>query len=310
MTEWIVIRDTVYPIDHEDDRWAARLGACQAEGEQPMTRTTLPALRVLNWGLGQDSTTIALLAEHGEIPPFDAIIWADTQQEPQEVYETIEWVMPLLTPPVYRVTAGDLGAAILSSSMYDSDKTRWTIGQPPFWVKTPSDTPGASLHRACTRDYKVLPIRRKIRELLGLRPGQHVPKDTVVHQSLGFPLDELGRTYCSPYPWLVNTFPLIDLRMRKHDCARWLAQHRYPIPPKSSCTFCPYHSNAYWRRMRDTQPAEWTKTIAFEAALHQGKLPGVRGTPYVHKSMVPLPLAPIDEPETGQQELFCFACNT
>jgi hypothetical protein len=52
-------------------------------------RTTAPTLRILNWGLGQDSTTIALLAEHGEIAPFDAIIWADTQQEPEEVYATL-----------------------------------------------------------------------------------------------------------------------------------------------------------------------------------------------------------------------------
>ena len=169
---------------------------------------------------------------------------------------------------------------------------------------------GAPLHRLCTRDFKRTPIRHKLRELLGYPFPARLPKGVLVEQAIGFPLDELGRTFCSDVQWIVNTFPLIDQCMRKHDCARWLTAHGYPIPPKSSCRFCPYHNNAYWRRMRDTQPDEWRQTVAFEAALHQGKLPGVRGIPYVHKSMVPLPMAPIDEPETGQEELFCFACNT
>lgn len=277
-------------------------------------RSTKPALRILNWGLGQDSTTLALLAEHGEIAPFDAIIWADTQQEPAEVYETMEWVLPLLTPPVYRVTAGDIGASVLEASR--STSTRWAEGQPPFWVRNAPNTAyasadrGAPLSRNCTRGFKTIPIRRKLRELLGYPLPARIPKGAWIEQAIGFPLDELGRTFCSPVKWLVNTFPLIDQRMRKHDCARWLTAHGYPIPPKSSCRFCPYHSNAYWRRMRDTQPEEWRQVVAFEAALHQGKLPGVRGIPYVHKSMMPLPVAPIDEPETGQEELFCFACNT
>ena len=281
-----------------------------------MRRLTPPALRILNWGLGQDSTTIALLAEHGEIPPFDAIIWADTQQEPAEVYATLEWVMPLLTPPVYRVTAGDIGVSVLDASRAPATSTIWAQGQPPFYVRNvpnadyPTADRGAPLARTCTRMFKVRPIRRKIRDLLNLGPRTRVPKGVWVEQAIGFPLDELGRTFCSPVQWLVNTFPLIDQRMRKHDCARWLTAHGYPIPPKSSCRFCPYHSNAYWRRMRDTQPDEWQQAVAFEAALHQGKLPGVRGIPYVHKSMVPLPMAPIDEPETGQEELFCFACAT
>jgi hypothetical protein len=284
-----------------------------------MRRRLPPALRILNWGLGQDSTTIALLAEHGEIAPFDAIIWADTQQEPQEVYETLEWVMPKLTPPVYRVTAGDLGAdflAVAQRHAHGEALTAGQYGQPPFWVKNDPNLvyatadSGGQLWRKCTQDYKITPIRRKIREILGVHPTGRLPRGVWVEQCIGFPLDELGRTFCSDVQWIVNTFPLIDLRMRKRDCVRWLTDHGYPVPPKSSCIFCPYHNDAYWRRMRDTQPATWQQAIAFEAALHQGKLPGVRGTPYLHKSMVPLPMAPIDVPESDQQELFCFACNT
>lgn len=284
-----------------------------------MKRDTPPALSVLNWSWGGDSTTIALMSHHGELPPFDVIISADTQSEPDEVYGTVEWVSAILQVPIYRVSKGNLGEDILKVAQEHAEGKNITaghVGQAPFWVKndpnmhyTTADS-GGQLWRKCTHDYKIVPIRQKIRELLGVKATGRLPNSLWVQQAIGFPLDELGRTFCSDVKWITNTFPLIDKRMRKSDCHRWLQAHGYPIPPKSSCTFCPYHSNAYWRRMRDTQPHEWAKTIAFEQALHRGRLPGVKGTPYLHKSMVPLPMAPIDEPETGQEELFCFACNT
>lgn len=285
----------------------------------PVRRTTPPTLRVLNWGWGQDSTTLALMAHHGEIPPFDAILSADTQAEPDEVYNTVEWVQGILDVPIYRVTAGDLGADTLAVARAYASGTMMAAGQhgqPPFWVKNAPNldyaTPdsGGKLWRNCTHDYKIVPIRRKIREILGVKATGRLPQGVWVEQAIGFPLDELRRTFCSDVQWITNTFPLIMKGMRKRDCAKWLTNHGYPIPPKSSCTFCPFHSNAYWRLMRDTQPHEWAKACAFEAELHKGKLPGVRGIPYIHKSMVPLPLAPIDEPDTGQEELFCYACNT
>jgi hypothetical protein len=270
-------------------------------------RNTNPALRVLNWGMGQDSTTILLMSHHGELPPFDAVLVADTQQEPVEVYETMKWVMALVQVPIYRVTVGDLGAACLGYLRNNPPASRPQI---PFYVAG-SNGKASPLRRGCTEAYKIKPIRKKLRELLGIAPQKHIPKTCWVEQAIGFPLEELGRTFCSDVAWISNTFPLIDKRMRKHDCERWLRDHGYPTPiPKSSCRFCPYHNNAYWRRMRDTQPKDWAKTVAFEAALHRGKLPGVRGTPYLHRSMVPLAMAPIDELETGQEELFCFACNT
>jgi hypothetical protein len=285
-----------------------------------LRRTTPPTLVVLNWGWGQDSTTIALMSKHGDLPPIDVILSADTQSEPDEVYGTVEWVSALLDVPVYRVTAGNLGEDVLRIATEHAAGKAFTAGhtgQPPFYVKNDptkdyaTAVRGGVLWRKCTHDYKIVPIRRKLRELLGVKPTGRLPKDVWVQQWIGFPLEELGRTFCSDVQWITNTFPLIEKRMRKADCERWLRAHGYPAPlPKSACRFCPYHTNAYWRRQRDTQPHEWAKTLTFEAALHRGKLPGVRGIPYLHKSMVPLALAPIDEPETGQEELFCFTCNT
>jgi hypothetical protein len=287
---------------------------------QSLRRTTPPVGRFLSWGMGRDSSAVALMSFHGELPLLDGIIAADTGWEPAEVYKTLAWVREIVSAriPVYVVQAGDLGRDILDASARHAQGQRLTAGlsgQPPFWVKNDPNkayataVSGGKLWRKCTADYKVVPIRRKIRELLGVKVHGRLPKGMWVEQWIGFPRDEVWRTFCSDVQWITHTFPLIlPMQMSKRDLPAWFATHGYPVPAKSSCLFCPFHTNAYWRDMRDRRPQEWTKTVAFEQALHRGTLPGVRGIPYLHRSLLPLPLAPIDEPDTGD-ELFCMHCK-
>jgi hypothetical protein len=271
--------------------------------------------------MGRDSTALALMSFHGELPLLDAIIAADTRWEPAGVYHTLAWVREIVSTkiPVYVVSAGNLGEDVLESAAQHAQgkgMAAGRCGQPPFYIKNARNltyataVSGGKLWRECTVDYKIIPIRRKIRELLGYAPVGRLPQDVWVEQWIGFPRDELARTFCSDVQWITNTFPLIlPLQMSKRDLVAWYAAHHYPLPPKSACLFCPFHANAYWREMRDTRPDEWEQTLQFEARLHQGKLPGVRGAPYLHKAMVPLHLAPIDEADTGQEQ-FCLTCAT
>lgn len=260
--------------------------------------------RFLSLGAGLDSFTLYMLSNDGVLPRLDGAIFADTMAEPLYVYEMLEWLRQHGSIPIYRVSAGDYRAYLRGMASGDLTPSQAQI-YPPFHIKTATGERGAPLHRRCTEHYKIRPIKRQLRVLVGtpIKP---------VEQWIGFTLDDLGRTFCSGVQWITNVFPMIlPLRMRRRDCVTWLTARGYPIPKKSSCTFCPYHSNAYWREMRDTRPDEWAHTVAFEAQLHLGQLPGVRGTPYLHRSLVPLPLAPIDEPETGQADLFtCMHCHT
>ena len=275
--------------------------------------------RVLSLGAGVDSATLLLLSEHGELPRLDAAIFADTMAEPQGVYETLEWLTTATSIPIYRTMKGNLYDDILEIAEVHRQGVQMHAGQhgqPPFYVRNDPNTDystavsGGTLWRKCTKDYKIGPIRRKVRELCGLK-ATGTPKGLQVEQWIGFFLDDMGRTFCSDVKWITNVFPLIlPLRMRRRDCVKWLQGHGYPVPPKSSCIFCPYHRNSYWREMRDNRPEEWARAVSFEERLHAGKLPGVRGTPYLHRAMVPLPMAPIDEPDIGQEALFCMHCAT
>ena len=43
--------------------------------------------RIISLGAGVQSTAVALLAVHGEIPPVEHAVFADTGWEPKEVYD-------------------------------------------------------------------------------------------------------------------------------------------------------------------------------------------------------------------------------
>lgn len=66
-------------------------------------------LRVLSLGAGVQSTTLALMAAHGEIGPMpDCAIFADTGWEPAAVYEHLAWLRsPNVLPfPVHIISGG------------------------------------------------------------------------------------------------------------------------------------------------------------------------------------------------------------
>lgn len=132
-----------------------------------MTRTIPPALRVLSLVAGLDSTTLLLMSEHGELPRLDAAIFADTQAEPQHVYDTLEWLTAAVTIPILRISQGNLEADMLTKAASGTAKSQ---NYPPFFVRKDDGNKGAPLHRRCTSDYKIMPIRRAIRALLGIGP--------------------------------------------------------------------------------------------------------------------------------------------
>jgi hypothetical protein len=145
--------------------------------------------------------------------------------------------------------------------------------------------------RQCTAEFKIQPIQRKVRELLGLHKGQRGPKEIAAHQLIGISTDEMVRMKNSTIPYIQNRWPLIELGMSRRDCLAWMERHGYRMPSKSSCTFCPYHDDAMWRDIRDNDPASWAQAIEVDAHLRSGNsraAEGMRGQLYVHRSCVPL----------------------
>ncbi|HEY0919083.1 hypothetical protein [Devosia sp.] len=185
-------------------------------------------LRVLSLGAGVQSTTLALMVAHGIIGPMpDCAVFADTGWEPQAAYRHLVWLMaPGVLPfPVHVVSAGDLLADLLAGAR---GQRRASIPADTRTVTPPGtvvplvgeDGQGgtvvvgtrvlpagrvaiAMIRRQRTGDCKVVPIRRKVRDLAGIA-GRRSPTVAMAEEWLGISLEEAARMKPSVEGWQVN----------------------------------------------------------------------------------------------------------
>lgn len=109
--------------------------------------------------------------------------------------------------------------------------------------------------------------------------------------------------------WQVNRWPLIEKQMTRRDCLAWLKRHDYPMPPKSACIGCPFHSDAVWRQMRDGDAAAWADAVFVDRAIRAG-FRGIRGEVYLNRSAVPLDEADLSTAaDHGQLDLWPNECE-
>jgi len=175
--------------------------------------------------------------------------------------------------------------------------------RPPFFTLS-----GGMLRRQCTQDFKIRPIQREQRRLLGLVPHQRWPLHVSIEQWIGISLDEEQRCRASRVPAISHRWPLIELRMTRADCLKWMRGRGFPQPAKSACTFCPYHDDAMWRDMKLNDPESFADAIAVDEAIRSGMAGPKRPVSdqwFVHRQRIPL--AQVDlrtAQEAGQAAMF------
>lgn len=264
-------------------------------------------LQILSLGAGVQSTTVLLMSIAGELEPLDAAIFADTGWEPVAVYKHLDWLEARAIEagiPVHRVTAGNIREDALDAEH--------RFASMPLFVKNEAGRTGM-IRRQCTKEYKLTPIRSKVRQLLWENGRERAV------QWIGISLDEAHRMRDADRKYIArNYYPLVDHRMTRHDCLRWLAARGYPEPPKSACIGCPFHGDSQWRRLRDEAPEDWADAVQFDEQIRQGNVrlrkdgqtDLLRGQAYLHRSL--LPLAQVDLStlaDHGQGELFGQECE-
>jgi len=272
---------------------------------------------VLSLGAGVQSSALALMAAHGEINPMpDFAVFADTGAEPIEVYEWLETLTELIKRaphpyPVHIVEKGDLTVEQL--------KVRVSLGKgkkpegetyikkliPMFGRKPNGETIGA-IGRSCTEDYKILPIRKFIRDTCCIKRGQ---KEATVTQWIGISWDEIQRMKNSRVDWMQHRWPLVEQRIDRISCIKWMVDNGYPIPPRSACYYCPFHSDTEWRRLRDDDPVHFQKAVEFDHELRNQFIkhdPVMKMEVYLHNSCKPLDQVDFDNDEDKGQQVWDF----
>jgi hypothetical protein len=239
-----------------------------------------PQLRILSLGAGVQSSAVLLMACEGELPGLDAAIFADTGWEPPEVYEHLEHV---LMP-----RAKTAGIPLIVTRKYEDGRdVRSRPWEMPLFI-TNSEGEAGMIRRQCTSRFKITPVRKVIRELLG-----DVRLETeMVEQWFGISFDEMQRMRDSDARFIRHHYPLVDLRMSRADCSAWLARHDVDAP-RSACIGCPFHSDAEWLAIK-RKPAQWAEAVAVDAALRgpdrirDGALKDFTGEAFLHPSRIPL----------------------
>lgn len=265
-------------------------------------------IHIISLGAGVQSSTMALMAAAGEITPMPrCAVFADTQAEPAYVYKWLDWLENQLPFPVKRVTAGSIIEDVFTLRMKKDNSGFYVHSNIPAFVIGKDGSDGM-IPRQCTTNFKIEPLRKAVRKIAKVPRGC---KDVRVVQWIGISLDEVSRMKESRDAWSVNRWPLVEMKMSRHDCLRWMETKGYPKPPRSACFFCPYKSDAEWRRLKSEEPHLFARAALFERGFQHIKAAGgLGGLPFLHASRKPLDQVDFStEEQKGQINLFNNECE-
>jgi hypothetical protein len=261
-------------------------------------------LVIISLGAGVQSSTMALKAACGEFPRPDCAIFADTGYEPKSVYNYLDYLKDILPYPVHIVRKGNIKDDMLNSI---DNGTRFPTA--PFFTKNADTGKKGMLRRQCTNDYKIQPIRKKIRELCNVGYRKHFPKDQYVEQWIGISTDEVMRMKPARDKYIYNRHPLIEAKLNRQDCINWLKEKKLLLPEKSACIVCPYHNDAYWHFMKTKRVEEFADAVEFDKKIRTG-LRKIRDQLFLHRSCLPLDQVEFKKEDKSKQiDMFNDECE-
>jgi hypothetical protein len=222
-------------------------------------------LKVFSYGGGIQSTAALVLAAQGRID-YTTFLFCNVGGD-SENPETLAYVQQHAMP---YAQAHGLELIELQATRFGEQETlyqrltrseRASVGIP---VRMSGN--GAPGMRACTKDFKIMVIARWLR--------QHgATKDHPASVALGISLDEFQRMRTdSGIAYEKLAYPLIDQRIDRQQCINIIRDAGLPVPPKSSCWFCPFHSLRTWQEMRQNQPVLFEQACQLEASINARRI--------------------------------------
>ncbi len=176
-------------------------------------------IKIISLGLGLQSTTLYLMSNTGIYQRADYAIFADPGAENPKTYELLEWLLK------WQSKNNGISIYVVKKNLYeDLLKQENSTGQRFVSIPVFAKKGLGILRRQCTYEYKVMVINKKIRELHKLKPRQWM-KPTEVW--IGITTDEASRMKDSNKFNIANKYPLIDLKMNRLDCKKWLEDKAY-----------------------------------------------------------------------------------
>lgn len=221
---------------------------------------------IISYGGGVQSTAMLVLAAQGTLGyDVNAVVFANVGDK-SEHPRTLAYIRDVAEP--YAVAHGLTFVTVqrvLKKTGQPIDLYDEIVDPNYRGIKIPvrMDKTGAPGNRSCTSDYKIRPISRWLR-------SQGVSKDNPATVLIGISTDEVFRVgRRQPVRNQQAAYPLIELGYSRSQCQAIIQQAGIPVPPKSSCYFCPFHTNQSWSEMRRDEPDLFAKSVELEGIINQ-----------------------------------------
>lgn len=257
----------------------------------------MPHVRVYSFGGGVQSTAVLVMQALGMLDkPFDVFVFSNVGDD-SENPGTIEYIKKYAKP-----FANKHGIPLVVTHKTTFGKKE-TLYQ--FIYRTKRSVPipaymstGAPGTRSCTNEFKIKAVDRWIRR-------QGCSHATV---GLGISLDEFTRARkehwqdrysesSDKYGFLKRLYhPLIHQRVDRGNCRAIIQNAGLPVPPKSSCWFCPFQRPSEWIEMKREQPELFSRAIDLDIHINEKRNSLGRDRVYLHRYLTPLDIAVADQP--------------
>lgn len=239
-------------------------------------------LRTFSYGGGVQSTAALVLAAQGKID-FPTFLFSNVGDD-SELPATLRYVNEVAKP--YAATHG---IELIELNHTRRDGTQETLyrkltraGSRSTGIPIRLEGSGAPGRRSCTSDFK-------IRRIATWQRRHGATADAAAVTGLGISLDEFQRARTdSGIAWQVLSYPLLDLRLTRQDCINVIERAGLPVPPKSSCWFCPFHRPSEWMRLRQSDPDLFERAADLERTLSERSETLGRGKVFLTDRLIPL----------------------
>ena len=248
-------------------------------------------MKIISLGLGVQSTALYFMSSLGKIDRADYAIFSDPGAELPRTYEILELLKR------WQKENSGIPIVVVRKNLY-KDLINFKNSSGNRWASIPAFSENSGIvRRQCTSEYKIRPIIKKIRQLRGIKKHKHLPLTDLM---LGISMDEIERVKESQMSRVNYLYPLIDERINRSDCIAFIQSIGFPVPPKSSCVFCPYHSPSQWRQLKYNDKESWDKVVKVDKAIRNIAGRKLKEKLFLHPSRKPIDEVPLSD----QQELF------
>jgi hypothetical protein len=259
-------------------------------------------MNVISYGGGVQSTALCVLAIEGHIQADFAIFAnvGDNSENPATLKYLemfVPWAAKRGLEIVERRWVDRTGKV---RDLYDETmrEDRRSIDI-PVWLDS-----GAFGNRKCTDAYKIAVVGRELRKRGATAAN---PANVMV----GISTDEWQRANRRhSKAWEIPSYPLLESGMSRYACELHIIAAGLPVPPKSSCWFCPLQGPKGWAQKRRDEPGVFDRGVAMEDRINETRVK--LGRDRVSLAKGGTPLAEIREAEPtlfnggGCDEGYCW----